>query len=163
MAKNKIDKIDPSALVYQRTKAGYTQRQFAKKINSSQTAISFFEDGRHQPSEELIEAICEVCECERIDLEYNVTKRLRRAEQVYIRRNIERIVNDDVAVEGQSLDITKADQVVKLFERYLGEGVAEEEEELTDAEENFIESTTSPSTEVPDEFKGPVVPENEVS
>ena len=159
MAKNKIDKIDPSALVYQRTKAGYTQRQFAKKINSSQTAISFFEDGRHQPSEELIEAICEVCECERIDLEYNVTKRLRRAEQVYIRRNIERIVNDDVAVEGQSLDITKADQVVKLFERYLGAGVVEEEEELTDAENKLIETTTESSTNIPDFPESPMVSE----
>ena len=159
MAKKKIEKIDPSALRHYRTKANLTQRQLAEKISVSQSAISFYEDGQDQPSDEIIDRMCEALEIGRIDLQFNAYNRLRIAREVYIRRNAENIIENKPGIEGKDLDIQKPEQVMAFFDKILGEPTEIEIEELTDEEQRLIETTTESGTDIPDFPESPMVPE----
>lgn len=157
MPKNLPYKINPSSLLYYRTREGLTQPELSERSGVTQSFISKYEnDVVKGISEEDIDSLAKALNCTRLDLQTPASKRLEVARGVYIMQQVEKMLEG--GGDGK-LDLSNATEVMKLFESVLQIDPNEESEEPIDEHKEILKSTTESGTDIPDEFTGPVVPQ----
>ena len=95
-------------LKYFRSCLGISAESFGKLVNISRPLLSRWETGSQKMSRKSLEAICEVFQCEKLDLQNEVTDesmiRLSKAAADYMRKNFNQELDENLLDEIKGLE-----------------------------------------------------------